>query len=126
MKARRIQRKRTKGFKLPKGAICCSRPSEYSNPFPLSQHGLERSLQLYRRYLQIKLQQNPDYLEPLRGKLLACWCPLTSPCHVDCILEELNRASRTADHHKKNRRRAMDGSPSTPMPARRGNDRLHR
>jgi hypothetical protein len=29
-------------------------------------------------------------LEPLRGKDLACWCPLSEPCHADVLLELAN------------------------------------
>jgi hypothetical protein len=28
----------------------------------------------------------------LRGKNLACWCPLDQPCHADVLLEIANRA----------------------------------
>lgn len=30
-------------------------------------------------------------LEPLRGKDLACWCPLDQPCHADALLILANR-----------------------------------
>lgn len=33
MPIKRIQRKRTKGFRLPPNTICVSRPSKFSNPF---------------------------------------------------------------------------------------------
>lgn len=33
---------------------------------------------------------NPDKLESLRGKNLACWCPLDQPCHADVLLELAN------------------------------------
>jgi hypothetical protein len=39
--------------------------------------------------LQKKLEDDPNFLEPLRGKNLACWCPLDRPCHVDVLLESL-------------------------------------
>jgi len=29
-------------------------------------------------------------LEELRGKNLACWCPLDKPCHADILLELAN------------------------------------
>lgn len=32
-----------------------------------------------------------DLLEGLRGKALACWCPLDQPCHADVLLEYANR-----------------------------------
>ena len=30
-------------------------------------------------------------LDELRGKNLACWCPLGSPCHADVLLELANQ-----------------------------------
>jgi hypothetical protein len=30
-------------------------------------------------------------LEALRGRDLACWCPLDAPCHADVLLELANR-----------------------------------
>jgi Domain of unknown function (DUF4326) len=32
------------------------------------------------------LPPKPD-LAPLRGRDLACWCPLNQPCHADVLLE---------------------------------------
>lgn len=31
------------------------------------------------------------YLAPLRGRTLACWCPLTRACHADVLLDWANR-----------------------------------
>ena len=31
------------------------------------------------------------YLAPLRGKNLACFCPLDQPCHADVLLKLANR-----------------------------------
>lgn len=33
-------------------------------------------------------------LEALRGKHLACWCPLDQPCHADVLLDYANRPKR--------------------------------
>jgi hypothetical protein len=33
--------------------------------------------------------------EELRGKNLACWCPLHQPCHADVLLELANRNEAT-------------------------------
>lgn len=30
-------------------------------------------------------------LDELRGKSLACWCPLDKPCHADVLLELANQ-----------------------------------
>lgn len=40
----------------------------------------------YREWLGAS---GPD-LSPLRGKNLACWCPIGSPCHADVLLELAN------------------------------------
>lgn len=34
-------------------------------------------------------------LDELRGKDLACWCPLDKPCHADVLLELANRQVTT-------------------------------
>ena len=40
------------------------------------------------------LRTNPDLINSarleLRGKDLACWCPLGQPCHADVLLEVAN------------------------------------
>lgn len=57
----------------------------------------EFAVDLYRRAL-IATYVLPDgpldrdfYLGELRGKNLACWCPLDQPCHADVLLELANR-----------------------------------
>jgi len=35
-----------------------------------------------------------DALPRLRGKNLACWCPLDKPCHADVLLELANSEPR--------------------------------
>lgn len=56
---------------------------------------------LYRRlwsgidFFNPDLQYWSDYfkkldLNELRGHDLACWCPLSSPCHADVLIELLN------------------------------------
>lgn len=32
-----------------------------------------------------------EFIAPLRGKNLACFCPLDQPCHADVLLELANR-----------------------------------
>jgi hypothetical protein len=39
------------------------------------------------------LPERPD-LSELRGKDLACWCPLDQPCHADVLLELANREEK--------------------------------
>jgi hypothetical protein len=44
----------------------------------------------YRRLYE-DLFWNRSHIEELRGKDLACWCPLDKPCHADVLLEIANR-----------------------------------
>lgn len=36
-------------------------------------------------------------ISKLRGKNLACWCPLDQPCHADVLLELANKDTPDAD-----------------------------
>jgi hypothetical protein len=79
---------------MPENAVYVGRPTRWGNPFKVSVYGLEESLRLFRKYLEARLRVEPDFLEPLRGKDLACWCPLDRPCHADILLELANRKRR--------------------------------
>ena len=107
---KRIQRKRTKGWRKPEGAVYVGRPSKWGNPYPpgmpLGECGigiihesgllerakedhlqpltLEDSIMLYRLYIEGCIKHNGDYydIERLRGEDLMCWCPLDQPSHV--------------------------------------------
>ncbi len=107
---KRIQRKRTKGWRMPEGAVYVGRPTEWGNPWTvgapimLEWHDrrwgdgslscremvttAELSVALYR------IAFTPDATEirnELAGRDLACWCPLDQPCHADVLLELANR-----------------------------------
>ena len=40
-----------------------------------------------------RLPFNPADVYGLRGRVLACWCPLSQPCHADVLLELANGAT---------------------------------
>ena len=42
MNPKRVQRKRTKGYKLPANTICVNRPSVWGNPFIVGQFGTQQ------------------------------------------------------------------------------------
>src|SRR6476646_7001883 len=88
----RIQRKRVKGWKAPDGAVYVGRPSKWGNPFEL-QPGESRAdnIQRFERFIRSRLDSQPDYLEPLRGKDLMCWCRLEEECHADVLLRLSNK-----------------------------------
>jgi hypothetical protein len=91
---RRIQLRRTKGWKKPEGVVTVSRPSVWGNPFDWREVSRDEAVSAYRRWI---VSDDPDAvalrhrLPELRGRDLACWCPLDAPCHADVLLEMANR-----------------------------------
>lgn len=99
---RRIQLRRTKGWRKPEDAIVVSRPSVWGNPwkagedhpwYPAGQVLMSRqdAVDFYRTSVQSFAPQTIVYLRHvLAGHDLACWCPLDAPCHADVLLEIAN------------------------------------
>jgi hypothetical protein len=75
----------------PKDAVYVGRPTPWGNPFKIGGSGINKidrasAILSYRGWLECKLAVEPDFLKPLQGKDLVCWCaPL--PCHADVLLE---------------------------------------
>lgn len=102
----RIQRHRTKGWRMPEGAVYVGRPTRWGNPFrptDLDLHdrplGLLRSVELDRlATLRFVEEGEPEdverWLAPLRSATaLVCWCPVGQPCHADTLIELLREAA---------------------------------
>lgn len=127
----RIQRKRTKGWRMPADTIYVGRPTIFGNPFRVfgeneyvycdashirtvltpwivydHQQDIHRHpatsdmvVELYRAWVTGEIA--PGHVVPcaadeaaihrLRGKNLACFCPLGKSCHADVLLELANR-----------------------------------
>jgi hypothetical protein len=111
----RIQRKRTKGARMPSGAVYVGRPSRWGNPFRVALHeggrwivvdengrwmdwynseAVAKDLAVIRfanalHYGLLRVTVD-DVRRELRGKMLACWCPIGAPCHADVLLEVAN------------------------------------
>lgn len=85
----RIQRKRTKGWKMPKGAVYVGRGSKWGNPFRFDGGPVHPAI----RYA-CEIAPLLDVSE-LRGKDLACWCRLDEECHADVLLALANDANTT-------------------------------
>jgi len=90
MKPERIQRKRTKGWKLPPNTKYVGRPTKWGNLFTD-----ENAVEKYREFI-LSWYESADTgfmndLLKLKGKNLACFCPLDKPCHADILLELANR-----------------------------------
>ena len=116
----RVQRKRTKGFKLPPNTKCVNRGTKWGNPIRLigdmiyinARHrrkildrwvyynvgNIDDVIYLYRKLWDGTKFQNQDLqywadrfdeldIKELKGKNLACFCSLSSPCHADVLLQ---------------------------------------
>lgn len=88
--AKRIQRKRVKGWKMPENAVYVGRPTKWGNPYPLegridSWATRMTAVEMFRE----KVAPHLD-LSELRGKDLACWCRPDQACHADVLLEMIN------------------------------------
>lgn len=113
---KRIQRKRTAGWRMPEGAVYVGRGTIYGNPFKVGEmpsiaydpitRGVcsgvvpdnDMAARLYRRMVSITLRGPEPHVDRLldglvaiRGKDLACWCALDEPCHADVLLELANK-----------------------------------
>ena len=101
---KRIQRKRTKGWKMPENAAYVGRPSKWGNsnrvgdPYPfVSWHinTVEDAVNLFEVDMKNLKLVNPEKYEeliaPLRGKDLACWCAEGAACHADVLLKLANQ-----------------------------------
>jgi hypothetical protein len=102
----RIQRKRTKGWRMPEGALYVGRPTRWGNPFvagrtivppvdryqpkPIHVRDAAHATLLYAIWLKSSAARIEDLVPLLGGHDLACWCPLGSPCHADVLLKLAN------------------------------------
>lgn len=102
---KRLQLRRTKGWRKPPGAIVCTRSSKrWGNPFRIGDV-LDVSVPPQIIFLTITRDlavdlfrawalERPEFCAAVRAELaghdLACWCPLDQRCHVDVLLEIAN------------------------------------
>ena len=107
----RVQRKRNNGWRMPADTIYVGRPTEFGNPFTVAEakefHKLfgapddgetpaHTAVRWFREWLNgepVDRECRPpsrDKIKLLRGKNLACFCPLDHPCHADVLLQLAN------------------------------------
>lgn len=122
MSPQRVQRKRTKGWRMPENTVSVCRPGRWGNPFPVVEPWLpEDVVRLFRDLVNhgeawwvtdegTRWEQDNVWrattteraslnVETIRaelaGKNLACWCPPDQPCHADVLLELANTEVRS-------------------------------
>jgi hypothetical protein len=104
---RRIQLRRSRGWRKPVGTIVVARPGRWGNPFPVDASGRlpnsardrRESVERFRAALAggtVDYPSTQEIVTALAGHDLACWCPLLDgdgrpvPCHADVLLEIAN------------------------------------
>lgn len=110
---RRIQRLRTKGWRMPAGAVYVGRPTKWGNRWKAetvdgvgwcctdTRNGLiiqardaadahDLAVAHYRTWLEALPELRDAATTQLRGKPLCCYCPPHLACHADVLLEVAN------------------------------------
>lgn len=89
---------------MPENTVYVGRPSKWGNPFDdmpvddavrLFNEQIEKGYReldtlprsLFSRFTVMAMEAELE----LRGKNLACWCPLDQPCHADVLLKIANK-----------------------------------
>lgn len=86
---KRIQRKRTRGWKMPPNTVYVGRPTKWGNPYKVGRDGTAALVaEKYEWWLTFTGRINE--VEELRGKDLACWCKEGELCHADVLLRLAN------------------------------------
>jgi uncharacterized protein DUF4326 len=87
----RFQRSRRKGARLPADVVVVSRPTKWGNPHAL-ELGRQEAVGRFRDDLvagRLRISVE-DVKRELRGRDLACYCPLDELCHADVLIEVAN------------------------------------
>lgn len=106
----RVQLKRTKGWRRPENTVVVSRPSKWGNYAEIEKLGKDHFIVYMPHAIPVNVSTKAeahliaacDYAakmsderiaqikRELKGKNLACWCPLDCACHADVLLRIAN------------------------------------
>lgn len=98
---RRVQLRRSRGWAMPPNTLKVDRTTPWSNPFTAVEcGGVAAAVALHGRWMRGDITAPGGALSPspatlrsaLRGRHLACWCPLDGPCHAELVLAIANAA----------------------------------
>lgn len=84
---------------MPPNTVYVGRPSRFGNPYKIGMlvratmseyyvHNAKDAVDWYRPWIRNFAWILP--MKKLKGKNLACWCPLDQPCHADVLLKIAN------------------------------------
>lgn len=96
------------GAALPENTMLVGKGSSWASPFKAGELGVlhsndgtrvvflpaddEQALGMFRTLIEQPAMRE-KVVAGLKGKNLACWCPLDAPCHADVLLEAANSSS---------------------------------
>lgn len=111
---KRVQRRKVKGWRMPENTVSVCRPGKWGNPFKIEDFRYANrdidpycstATEIFRRsdaqcrteaiwafesWLAEHPEKRAQIIIDLRGKNLACFCPLDQPCHADILLKIAN------------------------------------
>ena len=105
----RIQRRRAKGWTMPRGVVYVGRGTKWGNPFVVGEDGTREEcianyIGLFYGMLCVSVKDRAKVkaqerviaamqkdLRELRGRKLACWCRPDQRCHADVLLHLANK-----------------------------------
>lgn len=99
IRPKRIQCRRTKGWRMPHNAVYVGRGTRWGNAWVVGErhpddgHTMTRRevVDLYRkRWADAPHHILADVRRLLGGKPLVCWCRLDQECHADVLLDVAN------------------------------------
>lgn len=105
----RVQLSRAKGWRMPPNTVKVDRSTKFGNPWTVEKArelgylGTDAELRAFcaGMFRNAVLRGLPAvathiaFLQSLRGKNLACWCPPGEACHADVLLQLANMETRT-------------------------------
>lgn len=99
----RIQLSRARGWRMPPNTVSVARPNRFGNPYRVGDLGVPDAAAAVAKFRALVTNetlclQHDRFFQftggrvefYLRGRNLACWCPVGSPCHADVLLEIAN------------------------------------
>lgn len=95
----RVQRRRTRGWRAPAGAVYVGRPTRWQNPLRIRRRTRMWAVTAPDGGIvaEARSRREEDVRAALAGRDLMCWCPPDLPCHADVLLEIAN--PQNGDHH---------------------------
>lgn len=79
---------------IPEGAVLVARPSRFGNPYKLNKNETrDETCMKYLDWLNIKIRENKNFIKPLIGKNLVCYCKVRPEdykgywCHAEILID---------------------------------------